>query len=196
MMPDRRAAALRYSVALYATESATALPLCGVFDLMRQPAAIEAAAARFQNRRDEDGVVDRRQSAAEISRRRQAGSYLLDRIDECLDAAIAVARLAGKISLGIGRVLHEQRIRRREAARVGGQRIAAVGLIDLHFALLAEVIKPLLRMDVALRRDPTGRVKRRGQRAAFDVFPLRAERDRIFGVDSLRLSPRRSTPSP
>ena len=57
---------------LYATESATALPRVGVFDLMRQAAAVEAAPARFENRRDEHRVVDRRQAAAEIGRRRQA----------------------------------------------------------------------------------------------------------------------------
>jgi hypothetical protein len=60
-------------------------------------------------------------------------------------------------------------------------------LVDLHFALLAKVIEPLLRMDVALGRDPTGSVKRRGQRAALNVLPLHAERDRVLGIDTLLL---------
>ena len=55
----------------YATESATALPAVGVFDLMRQAAAVEASPARFENRGDEHRVVDGRQAAAEIGRRRQ-----------------------------------------------------------------------------------------------------------------------------
>ena len=73
------------------------------------------------NKRDENehGVVNSRQAAAEIGGLCEAGANLLHGIDERLDAPIAVARLAGKITLGVRRVLHEERVRRTETARVG-----------------------------------------------------------------------------
>jgi len=111
---------------------------------MRQSAVIQASASGFQNRGYKNRVVHSRETAAKIGRRCQPRADLNRGVDKRFDAAIPIARLAGKVSLCIGRVLHEQRVWRGKSGTIGGERVTAVGLVNLHFAFLAEVIKPLL----------------------------------------------------
>ena len=106
------------------------------------------------------------------------------RFDKRFDAAVAVAGLPRKQTTAIGRVLHEHRIDRSEAHRIGRQRVAAMGLVDRHFPAVPHVEESLLGMHVGTGGDPGRRVESRRAMAAVDVFPVDHQRDGVFGRDS------------
>ena len=67
---------------------------------------------------------------------------------------------------------------------VGGQGIAAVSLIDRHFAIVTRTKESLLRMDIALRSNPAGGVYACRRFFRERIVPIDGERNDIFGGDA------------
>lgn len=74
--------------------------------------------------------------------------------DEVGDALIAVRGLAGEAAIGVGSGAEEEGVGRLVAVLLGGEVVAAVGLVDADFAIVVEGEEALLRVDLGFGGDP------------------------------------------
>mmetsp|Transcript_35275 Transcript_35275/g.112207 ORF Transcript_35275/g.112207 Transcript_35275/m.112207 type:complete len:332 (-) Transcript_35275:139-1134(-) len=106
-------------------------------------------------------------------------------LHEALEGDVPVAPLRREPA-GRGRGLPEQGVHAAEAPAVCGHGVAPVGLVHVHLALLAHVEPPLLRVHVALRRDPGAGVEGVARGAVAEVLPLHRQGDGVLRLHALQ----------
>ena len=173
----------------FASVGQSAWPLLIVVLNLNNTARIQAASSRFQNRRDDRSVLNRRQFPGERFGGCLAFANGIRCVNKRFDTAISITVLPREASVGVWSVLHEQRVRGRVSGGIRGKSIAAMCLIDGHLSLVPHVVEPLLRVDIRPGGDPGRGVDCGGLATTFEVLPIDGQRNRILSTNPAGFGP-------